>query len=82
MLTDAKIVDGDTLVIWDDHDRVVLTLPLLALHPFNPGICATDLTKALLKSESYGVMPVEELARMAAKAAKVIRDELGEGQEA
>lgn len=78
MLEDVKIVDGDRLVIWDQDGQVALDLPLLALQPFNPGICATELVKELLHHESYNVVPIQDLAVMAAEAAKKIRDILAE----
>ena len=81
MLMDAKIVDGEILVIWDEHDREVIRLPLLALQNFNPGICATEILSTLLQTTNYQVIPVEELAKMAANAAKIIRDILTDGQD-
>jgi len=81
MLMDARIVDDDTLVIWDEHDREVIRLPLLALQNFNPGISATEILSTLLRTPHYQVIAVEDLARMAANAAKIIRDVLTQEQE-
>jgi len=81
MLMDARIVDDDTLVIWDEHDREVIRLPLLALQNFNPGISATEILSVMLTNEPWKLLPPEELAKMAANAAKIIRDVLTQEQE-
>lgn len=81
MLMDAKIVDGEILIIWDEHDREVIRLPLLALQNFNPGICATEILSTMLQTEAYQIIPMEDLAHMAANAAKIIRDTLTDGHD-
>lgn len=78
MLENVEIVDGDRLVIWDHDGRPVLDLPLLAMQNFNPGICATELLKTMLTIKHFRIFPIEELAEMAARAAKKIRDVLHE----
>jgi hypothetical protein len=77
MLMEAKIAN-DTLVLLDENHEVALSLPLLALQNFNPGICATQLLSQLLTDDRYAPMEPVELAGLAAEMAKKIRDVLQE----
>ena len=80
MLEDAQIVD-DKLVIWDIDGRPAVEIPLPFPVGFDPGIAATEILSTMLQTEAYQAIPMEDMAHMAANAAKIIRDVLTQEQE-
>lgn len=73
MLSNVEIRDGQ-LVFWDHNGRQVLELPLPMLGSFDPGKCATEILTSLMAHGDYKTVSPMDLAEMAAKMAKKIRD--------